>query len=89
MTMPETATFKEWMDWAGIATTKTEAEYYQHVGAQIRLLREQRGWTQVRLAVELGYDSSVVIHYWETAARRPSAYIVDRLERLFGAKVRP
>lgn len=66
-----------------------EATYYEAIGAEIRRLREARNWTQLRLAVDLGLESSVAVHYWETARNHPSAWQIERLERLFGERVRP
>ena len=82
-------TFDEWMDWAGIPTIRSEADWYDHVGRRIRILREQRGWSQLRLAVELGRGYSAGVSYWESAEKRPSAYDIARLEEVFAARVRP
>ena len=66
-----------------------EGEWYLHVGRRIRILREQRGWSQLRLAVEMGRGYSAGVSYWESAEKRPSAYDIARLEEVFAARVRP
>ena len=83
-------TFPEWMEILGIPMPiQSEADWYAHVGRRIRILREQRGWSQLRLAVELGRDYSAFVSYWESADKRPSAYDIVRLEEVFAARVRP
>ena len=83
-------TFKEWMDFAEIPMPiRDEADWYDHVGRRIRILREQRGWSQLRLAVEMGRGYSAFVSYWESADKRPSAYDIARLEEVFAARVRP
>ena len=67
----------------------TSEEYYRALGDNIRRLRTERKLSQLDLALEMGYEASVTVSYWETARSRPSAYIVARLEELFGARVRP
>ena len=52
----------------------------------IRQLREDRGWTQLALAVRAGVDPSMV-YRWERGLTRPSRHNVLRLARLFGISV--
>ena len=53
----------------------------------IRQLREDRGWTQLALAVRAGVDPSMV-YRWERGLTRPSPHNVLRLARLFGITVK-
>ena len=83
-------TFAEWLDYLGIPKPiQSEEDWYAHVGRRIRILREQRGWSQLRLAVEMGRGYSAFVSYWESADKRPSAYDIARLEEVFAARVRP
>lgn len=75
-------------DMDAIYQPDTEDDYYRHIGRRIREEREARGWSQLRLAVEMGRDYGTAVSYWESATRRPSAYDLDRLERMLG-QVRP
>lgn len=67
----------------------SERTYYRTLGEHIRHARERIGWTQLRLAVELGLTSHVAVSHWERANRHPSAFLVDRMEQLFGMRLRP
>lgn len=69
--------------------TTGEDLYYQALGDNIRAQREKHGLRQLDLALEMGYESSVVVSYWETGRSRPSAYMVARMEEFFGEQVRP
>ncbi len=64
-----------------------EGAYYAHVAARIRLLRAERGWSQNHLGSRIGATHAAVC-YWELGYRRPSAWYIDRLERVLG-QVRP
>lgn len=86
--VPESATFSEWMAWAGIGFVD-ESTYYRTIGENIRRLRKARGWSQQRLAIELGIDYSAGVSYWEAGEKRSSAWMIDRIEQVFGEKVRP
>lgn len=63
--------------------------YFTHVGAAIRKARTERGLSQLRLATELDLTTQVSIHNWETGKRTPDAWMLDRLERFFGRRLRP
>ena len=52
----------------------------------IRQLREERGWTQVRLAVRLGVAPDTVSH-WERGVNRPRPGMQQGLAQLFGVHV--
>lgn len=65
-----------------------EARFYMTVGERIREARKARGWSQLRLSVELGV-TQVAIHYWETGKNRPSVYVLAQIERLLNWTVRP
>jgi transcriptional regulator with XRE-family HTH domain len=66
-----------------------EAAFYAALGAAIRDGRARIGWTQIRLAVELGFRSSVAVNHWEHGRTRPSAYTLHRLDSIFGEGWRP
>jgi ribosome-binding protein aMBF1 (putative translation factor) len=63
--------------------------YYSTVGQAIRRERMARGWSQMRLASEIGVGSAACISYWEGGIHEPSAWMIDRLERLFSKAIRP
>jgi transcriptional regulator with XRE-family HTH domain len=63
--------------------------YYTAIGSAIRRERTSRGWSQLRLASEIGVESAACISYWESGIHEPSAWMIDRLERLFGKAMRP
>ena len=69
--------------------TLGERLYYEALGANIREQRMRRGWSQLDLAIELGFESGPTVHYWETAKHHPSVYMVARMEELFNEQVRP
>ena len=50
--------------------------------ATIRELREQRGWTQLRLAKELGVSQSTV-HLWERGIMMPGEKNMRQLAKVF------
>lgn len=77
------------LEYADLPMTLDEGDWYAHVGRRIRILREQRGWSQLRLAVEMGRGYGSAVSYWESAEKRPSAWEIARLEEVFGARVRP
>ncbi len=64
-----------------------EGAYYAHIAARIRLLRAGLGMTQREFGARVGV-SGVTVHHWEHANQRPTAWSIDRIERLFG-QVRP
>lgn len=63
--------------------------YYSHVADAIQEARWERGWTQLDLALEIGVESGACISYWESGKTHPDAWTLDRLERLFGRRLRP
>ena len=64
-----------------------ERAYYAHIAGRIRLLRAASGLSQRALGRRLGV-SNVTICHWEHEEQRPTAWHVDRLERVLG-EVRP
>jgi DNA-binding transcriptional regulator YiaG len=64
-----------------------ERSYYAHIAGRIRLLRAASGLSQRALGARLGV-SNVTICHWEHEEQRPTAWHVDRLERVLG-EVRP
>jgi len=62
--------------------------YYRAIGENIRSAREAKGWSQLRLGMEIEV-SGVAVSYWEGGKRRPNAYDLDRLEAVLGARLRP
>ena len=65
-----------------------ETAYFDHIAADIQRARWEQGWTQAQLGNELGVTGTA-ISYWESGFRRPNAWVVDRLEALFGRRLRP
>lgn len=65
----------------------TEQAFYRAIGQRIRKAREAKGWTQLRLGMEVGVQSSVAVHYWETGRHRPSLWFVRRIEAATGQEV--
>ena len=61
----------------------TERTFYERLGRCIRTARQARGWSQLRLAVELGFSSGVTVHHWEVGDNRPRAFELYRLDELF------
>ncbi|MCA1572511.1 MAG: hypothetical protein LC798_19865 [Chloroflexi bacterium] len=64
-------------------------QYFTALGEAIQRARWDKGWSQVRLASEVGVESGACISYWEAGIHRPDAWMIDRLERLFGRRLRP
>ncbi len=52
--------------------------------AKIRALRSERGWTQARLADELG-ASTRAVNGWENTGPRPAPWLAARLDQLAAA----
>lgn len=52
----------------------------------IRELRERLGWSQRRLARELGVSSQAVL-YWESGAKSPTVAHLRALARIFGVSM--
>lgn len=53
------------------------------IGAKIASLRKQRGWSQRRLAQELGV-TGVAVGNWESANRTPQIEYLPQLAKIFG-----
>jgi len=68
------------------ARASAEADLYHHIGDRIRSNREALGWTQEKLAAELGVTPNTVSR-WETATYRPSALDLDSLARILGIDI--
>jgi tetratricopeptide (TPR) repeat protein/transcriptional regulator with XRE-family HTH domain len=51
---------------------------------QLRLARQQRGWTQQEVADRIGAPLALNVTRWERGMTRPSAHYVQRLCDLFG-----
>ncbi len=58
-----------------------------HVGREVRRLREERGWNQAKLAVEAGMAPSAV-NQIENGKRSPSANSLTKLAKALGVEVR-
>ena len=54
--------------------------------ATIRQLREERGWTQLHLAIQLGV-TPVTIYNWERGKSEPRMTQFRQLARLFGVSM--
>lgn len=67
---------------------RTERGFYDHIAQRIRDLRRERGWTQRELGARVGVSGVSVCH-WERGDTNPTAWNIDRLERVFAAQVRP
>ena len=63
----------------------TERSFYEHLGRSIRTARAARGWSQLRLAMKLGFSTGVTVHHWEVGDNRPRAWVLYELDRIFGA----
>ncbi|MCA1572761.1 MAG: helix-turn-helix domain-containing protein [Chloroflexi bacterium] len=68
-------------------TLLARPDYYGTIAANLRAARKARGWTLLRVAVEIG-TSEVAISHWEKGRRRPNAYDLDQMEQLLG-RLRP
>ena len=49
---------------------------------RLRLLREQKGWSQARLAREMGVPDRGMIGRWERGIHIPSGYYQEKLAQL-------
>lgn len=61
---------------------RTYEDIYKRIGVNLQYLRLKKGWTQSELAKECG-TSQVNISYAESAVRKPSQKIIDRLCEIF------
>lgn len=60
---------------------------YEHIGAKIRALREDRGWSGEKLCVMLGYDSRATLSHYENGKRKISAFDLYRLSLIFNVSI--
>lgn len=62
--------------------------FAEQVGQRIRTARERKGWSQTRLAVEVGGGrTQAAISYWEAGLREPGLHDIVRLSQLLGVPV--
>ena len=55
---------------------------YEHIAATIKQLRTSKGWSQEKLANQIGEPPNTVSR-WETATYKPSAEQLEKLAKLF------
>lgn len=60
--------------------------FYRALGQRIRAAREARGWSQLRLAMELE-RTHVAVSYWERGVHRPDLWTLRRIEAVTGRPV--
>ncbi|HXO18994.1 MAG TPA: helix-turn-helix transcriptional regulator [Thermoanaerobaculia bacterium] len=65
---------------------RKDRRFGKEMGRRIQMLREARGWTQIRLAIELGVDAPMVSRY-EKGHHTPSAKCLKLLGSLLGVTV--
>jgi transcriptional regulator with XRE-family HTH domain len=58
------------------------AGLYEHIAATIKRLRTEEGWSQEKLAEQIGEPANTVSR-WETATYKPSAEQLEKLAKLF------
>ena len=54
------------------------------IGQKIKAAREAKGWTQAKLAEEMGYDTYVTISRHENDVYKPSSRALMAYERVLG-----
>ena len=59
----------------------------EHIGAQIKRLRERHGWTQAALAEKVGLHRVSLAHL-ERGAKRPSLDMLEKLADVLNIDVR-
>ena len=59
---------------------------YVEIGARIRAERKRKGWTQVKLAEQIGV-SSMLISFYENGSKRPSLENLLRICQMFGIRL--
>ncbi|HXW25921.1 MAG TPA: helix-turn-helix transcriptional regulator [Xanthobacteraceae bacterium] len=59
---------------------------YEHIAATIRRLRTEKGWSQEKLAQQIGEPANTVSR-WETVTYKPSAEQLEKLARLFSQSI--
>lgn len=62
------------------------AAQMQNLGAEIRRLRKENGFSQAALAERLGVEQPTV-QRWETGKREPSLDFIDKMAQVFGVAV--
>ena len=72
------------MDEPGAAEAYQATALAYELGRTVRGLREQRGWSQTRLAAEAGMTQSAVARF-EAGGTVPSLPVLDRLARALDA----
>src|SRR5689334_9805017 len=85
---------KRWL-WIVFSKEKARDERTQMVrkaqqplpNQQLRLARQQRGWTQQQVADHIGAPLALNVTRWERGTARPSAHYVQRLCELFDKSV--
>jgi ribosome-binding protein aMBF1 (putative translation factor) len=70
----------------GAAEAYEAARMAYELGRQVRQLREQRGWSQTRLAREAGMTQSAVARF-EAGGTVPTIPVLGRLARALGAEL--
>jgi transcriptional regulator with XRE-family HTH domain len=59
----------------------------RHIGARVFELREQRGWSQAKLAEEAGVSQTTVVHLETEQIAKPRMATLRRIARGFGMSV--
>jgi transcriptional regulator with XRE-family HTH domain len=62
-------------------------QFYSELGQRIRDVRQRKGWTQERFAMELGYESGAAVSYWENGLHYPTLWVLRRIEEVTGEAV--
>jgi transcriptional regulator with XRE-family HTH domain len=62
------------------------AGLYEHIAGTIKQLRLGKGWSQEKLAEQIGEPGNTVSR-WETATYKPSAEQLEKLAKLFGESI--
>jgi len=59
---------------------------YAEIGANIRAERKRKGWSQKKLAEQIGV-SSMLISFYENGSKRPSLENLLRICQMFGVRL--
>ena len=70
----------------GAAEAYEAARLAFELGRKVREIREQRGWTQTRLASAAGMTQSAVARF-EAGGTVPTLVVLDRIARALGAQL--